>query len=44
MDMNTVELLVQHVQDAERLRILLMATECETLEELIEKLRVQVNK
>ena len=44
MDMNTVDLLVRHVQDAERLRILLMATECKTLEELIEKLRVLVSK
>lgn len=44
MDMNIAELLVQQVQEAERVRLLLMATECETLEELVEKLRVLVSK
>ena len=44
MDMNTAELLVQQTQEAERLRILLMATECSTLDELIAKLRLQTSK
>ncbi len=42
--MNTAELLVQQAQAAERLRILLIAHECITLEELVEKLRVLVGK
>ncbi len=44
MDMNIADLLVQKAQNAERLRILLMAHERKTLEELVEKLRVLVGK
>lgn len=44
MDMNTAELLVQQTQAAERLRILLIAHECKTLDELVEKLRALANK
>ena len=44
MDMNTAALLVQQAQAAERLRILLIAHECKTLDELVEKLRALANK
>lgn len=42
--MNTTELLVKQVQETERLRILLIAHERKTPEELVEKLRVLVGK
>lgn len=36
---NTGELLVQQAQEAERLRLLILADECKTIEEFREKLR-----
>ena len=41
---NTGELLVQQAQEAERLRLLILADECKTIEEFREKLREQLNK
>ena len=41
---NTGELLVQQAQEAERLRLLILADECKTIEEFREKLRVRLNK
>ena len=41
---NTGELLVQQAQEAERLRLLILADECKTIEEFREKLRERLNK
>ena len=41
---NTGELLVQQAQEAERLRLLLLANECKTIEEFRQRLRDLVNK
>lgn len=41
---NTGELLVQQAQEAERLRLLILADECKTIEEFLEKLRERLNK
>lgn len=38
------ELLVQQAQEAERLRLLILADECKTIEEFREKLRERLNK
>ena len=38
------ELLVQQAQEAERLRLLLLADECKTIEEFRQRLRDLVNK
>ncbi len=36
---NACELLIQQAQEAERLRLLILANECETLEEFRQRLR-----
>ena len=41
---NTGELLVQQAQEAERLRLLILADECKTIEEFRQRLRDLVNK
>ena len=41
---NTGELLVQQAQEAERLRLLILADECKTNDEFREKLRERLNK
>ena len=41
---NTGEVLVQQAQEAERLRLLILADECKTIEEFREKLRERLNK
>lgn len=41
---NTGELLVQQAQEAERLRLLLLADECKTIEEFRQRLRDLVSK
>nr|DAF62928.1 MAG TPA: hypothetical protein [Caudovirales sp. ctu3532] len=41
---NTSELLVQQAQEAERLRLLLLASECTTLDEFRQRLRDLLNK
>ena len=41
---NTAEVLRDEAKRAEKLRILLMATECKTLEELIQKLKTEEQK
>ncbi len=41
---NMGEMLVQQAQEAERLRLLLLADECKTIEEFREKLRERLNK
>lgn len=41
---NTGELLVQQAQEAERLRLLILADECKTIDEFREKLRERLNK
>ena len=41
---NTGELLVQQAQEAERLRLLILADECKTLDEFRDKLRERLNK
>lgn len=41
---NTGELLVQQAQEAERLRLLLLANECKTLDEFRQRLRDLLNK
>ena len=38
------ELLVQQAQEAERLRLLILADECKTIEEFRQRLRDLVNK
>ncbi len=38
------ELLVQQAQEAERLRLLLLADECKTIDEFREKLHALLNK
>ena len=41
---NTGELLVQQAQEAERLRLLILASECKTLDEFRQRLRDLLNK
>ena len=41
---NMGEMLVQQAQEAERLRLLLLADECKTIEEFREKLRERLSK
>ena len=41
---NTAEVLRDEAKQSERLRILLMAMECSTLEELIKKLKAEEQK
>ena len=41
---NTGELLGQQAQEAERLRLLILADECKTIEEVRQRLRDLVNK
>ena len=41
---NTGELLVQQAQEAERLRLLLLASECKDLDEFRQRLRDLLNK
>lgn len=41
---NTGELLVQQAQEAERLRLLILADECKTLDEFRQRLRDLLNK
>ena len=41
---NMGEILVQQAQEAERLRLLLLAYECETIQEFCEKLLERLNK
>ena len=41
---NTAEVLREEAKNAERLRILLMALECETLEEFVSKLKAENRK
>ena len=41
---STSELLVQQTQEAERLRLLLLASECTTLDEFCQRLRDLLNK
>lgn len=41
---NTGELLVQQAQEAEQLRLLILADECKTIEEFRQRLRDLVNK
>ena len=41
---NTGELLVPQAQEAERLRLLILADECKTIEEFRQRLRDLVNK
>lgn len=41
---STSELLVQQTQEAERLRLLLLASECTTLDEFRQRLRDLLNK
>ena len=41
---NMGEMLVQQAQEAERLRLLLLAYECETIQEFCEKLLERLNK
>lgn len=41
---NTGELLVQQAQEAERLRLLLLANECKDLDEFRQQLRALLNK